>query len=274
MDNGCMAPADDRIDELYQLPLDEFTPARNALAKELGDAAIKQLEKPNVAAWAVNQLYWRERAIYDDVIKTSAQLRTAYKQKLAGKEADVRAVEVFHNEAMRKAKEAVRRMLSEAGNKGAESVMMPVAETLDALPTTDPPGRLTKPLRRTGFEALEGVTIAAKPKVPAAKVEPKKTAAEKDTEKDRKQREADQQELAMTKERLRFAEAAEREAEASLVRARRTLERAERTRERIEGELDEANIAERGARKELASSESAYAKAQAERERLDKKVRG
>jgi hypothetical protein len=168
----------------------------------------------------------------------------------------------------------VRRILSDAGSKGAESVMMPVAETLDALPTTDPPGRLTRPLRRTGFEALEGVTIAVKPKVPAPKIEPKKTTAEKDTAQDRKKREADQQELAMTKERLRFAEAAEREAEASVVRARRTLERAERTRERIEGELEEANVAERGARKELASSESAHAKAQAERDRLDKKLRG
>ena len=68
----------------------------------------------------------------------------------------------------------------------------------------------------------------------------------------------------MAKERLRFAEAAERESEASLDRAKRTLERAERTRERIEGELEEATIAERGARKELVSSESAHAKARRE----------
>jgi len=90
-----MARADDRIDELYQLPLDEFTPARNALAKELGDGGIKKLEKPNVAAWAVNQLYWRERKLYDEVIKTAEQLRTAYKQMLAGKPADVRRSRCF-----------------------------------------------------------------------------------------------------------------------------------------------------------------------------------
>jgi len=264
---------DDQIDQLYQLPLDEFTGARNALAKDSGDSGVKKLEKPNVAAWAVNQLYWRERKLYDEVIKTSGQLRTAHKQVLAGKAADVRAAEVFHNESMRKAKDAIRRMLEEAGNKGADAIMMPIAETLDALPSGDPPGRLTKPLRRTGFEALQGLTIAARPKE-APKVEPKKTAAEKETDKDRRKREADQQELLMAKERLRFAEAAEREAAASLDRARRTLERAERTRERIEGELEEANIAEKGARKELASSESAHAKARAERERLDRKIRG
>lgn len=268
-----MARADEKIDELYQLSLDEFTPARNALARELGDSSIKKLDKPNVAAWAVNQLYWRERKLYDGVIKTSGQLRTAYTQKLAGKPADVRAAEVFHAEAMRKAKDAIRRILEQAGSKGADAVMMPVGETLDALPTTDPPGRLTRPLRRTGFEALQGVTIAAKPAT-SPKAEPKKIATEKETDKERRKREADQEELAMAKERLRFAEAAEREAEASVDRAKRTLERAERTRERIERELDEANVAENGARKALASSESAHARARAERERLDQKVRG
>ena len=107
--------SDERIDDLYQLPLDEFTAARNALAKELGDNAIKKLEKPNLAAWAVNQLYWHERKLYDEVIKTSTQVRTAYKQQLAGKSADVKAAEVFHAEAMRKAKDAIRRMLEAAG---------------------------------------------------------------------------------------------------------------------------------------------------------------
>lgn len=265
---------EEQIDQLYQLPLDEFTDARNTLAKASANNAIKKLEKPNLAAWAVNQLYWHERKLYDDVIKTAGQLRAAFKQQLAGKTANVRAAEVFHNQALRAAKDAIRRILEAAGNKGADAVMMPITETLDALPTTDPPGRLTKPLRRTGFEALQGVTIAARPKAEPAKLEPKKAPAERDSEKDRRKREAEQQELLMAKERLRFAEAAEREAEASLDRARRTLERAERTRERIEGELDEATIAEKGARKELASSESAQAKARAERERLQNRIRG
>src|SRR6187397_2507257 len=97
---------EEQIDELYKLPLDEFTSARNELAKASADTAVKKLEKPNVAAWAVNQLYWRERKLYDEVIKTSGQLHTAYKQQLAGKASDVRAVEVFQKEAMRRAKDA------------------------------------------------------------------------------------------------------------------------------------------------------------------------
>jgi hypothetical protein len=261
---------DSQIEELYQLPLDEFTGARNALAKSSGDASVKKLEKPSLAAWAVNQLYWRQRKIYDELIKTSGQVRAAHQQLLAGKSADVRAPEAFHGEAMRKSKDAIRAILEAAGHSASDGVMTPITETLDALPTMDPPGRLTKPLRRTGFEALQGVTIAARPAKPVApKIEPSKPAAG-DSEKDRKKREADQQQLAMARERLRFAEAAEREAAASLDRARRTLDRAERTRERIEGELEEATVAEKSARKEVASSESALQKARAESARLKK----
>ena len=264
--------AGDSIDQLYQLSLDEFTAARNALAKETGDSAIKKLEKPNLAAWAVNQLYWRERKLYDDLIKTSGQVRTAYKAMLGGKAADVKAAETFHAEAMRKAKDAIRRILEAAGNNTSDAVMTPVTETLDALPTTDEPGRLTKPLRRTGFEALQGVTITTKPKPAVPKIEPKKSAAEKETEKQRERREQEQQELAMAKERLRFAEAAEREAEAALERATRALDRAAKTRERIEGELEEAATVEKAASKEADAAESALHKARAERDRLAKKV--
>ena len=268
-----MATSDsgDPVDALYRGPLDQFTAARNALAKETGDSAIKTLEKPSLAAWAVNQLYWHQRNLYDEVTKTSVQVRTAYTQKLAGKSADVRPAEVFHAEAMRKARDAIRGILESAGSSAADAVMTAVTETLDALPTTDPPGRLTKPLRRTGFEALQGVTIAAKPSRPVTRPETKKPAAD-ETERERKKREADQQEQAMTRERLRFAEAAEREADASVDRARRALERAERTRERIEGELEQATAAERAARKELSASESASEKAKAERDRLRKKI--
>jgi hypothetical protein len=275
-----MTTLDQQVDELYQQSLGEFTAARNALAKESGHNSIKKLEKPSLPAWAVNQLYWRERTLYDEVVKTSVQVRTAYTQMLAGKSADVRAVDTFHAEAMRRAKDAIRRILAEAGNSAADAVMTPVTETLDALPTEDTPGRLTKPLRRTGFEALQGVTIAARPSSakategrPKAAVE-KKSAIEKETEKQKEQREAERQELAMAKERLRFAEAAEREAEAALDRAKRALERAERTRERIEREFDEAATAEKAAQKELATARSTYDKAQADRERLRKKIGG
>lgn len=267
------APSDDGIDRLYRLGLDEFTAARNALAKETGDAAIKKLEKPVLAAWAVNQLYWHERKLYDEVIKTSGQVRTAHQQMLAGKASDVKAAEVFHAEAMRKAKAAIRRFIEAGGNTASDAVMTPITEMLDALPTTDTPGRFTKPFRRTGFEALHGVTISAKPSFAKASEGRPATGASKDSgtgDADEARRQRD--ELLMAKERFRFADAAAREAEAVLERAQRALERAARTRERVEKELEEAAAAEQAAAKEVSASESAVQKARAERVRLAKQI--
>ena len=61
---------DAAIDRLYQLPLDEFTAARNALAKELGKegAPVKTLAKPPAAAWAINQVFWQRRPAFDALI--------------------------------------------------------------------------------------------------------------------------------------------------------------------------------------------------------------
>ena len=266
------ASLDDRVNELYQLPLDEFTAARNALAKETGDTLVKKLEKPNLAAWTVNQLYWRERKIYDDVIKAAERMRAVYKQMLAGKNAAVRGAEEIHQEALREAKQAAKRLLEEGGHPNPEVVMMPVAETLDARPGEEPPGRLTKPLRRMGFNVLEGVPISAKAgPIRSKAAADKKPPAKEQTAKERRASDAEEREAAMNRERLRFAEAAEREAEASLDRAKRAVERAERTRERIERELKEAADAEKSALKEQAHAEKALEKAAAERERLSRK---
>ena len=267
------ASLDDRIDKLYQLPLDEFTAARNTLAKESSDTSVKKLEKPNLAAWTVNQLYWRERKIYDDVIKAAERMRVVYKQMLAGKNADVRGAEEIHQEALREAKQAAKRILEEGGHPNADAVMMPVAETLDALPGEEPPGRLTKPLRRMGFNVLEGVPISAKAgPIRSKSAAEKKAPAKEQTARERRASEAEEREAAMTRERLRFAEAAEREAEGSLDRAKRAVERAERTRERIERELKEATDAEKSAVKEQIAAEKALEKAAGERERLSRKL--
>jgi len=267
VDNEVMAALEEQIDRLYQLPLEEFTAARNALAKASGDSSVKKLEKPVVAAWAVNQLYWHERKLYDEVIKTSGQMRTAHQQMLAGNASDVKAAEVFHANAMRKAKDAIRKIVEAAGNAASDGVMTPVTEMLDALPTTDRPGRFTKPFRRTGFEALHGVTISPRPSERAPRPESRSLD---DGDVARRKREAE--ELAMAKERLRFADAAQREAEAALERAQRALERAERARERVEKELEEAAAAEQAAIQEVSSSESTLRKVQSEREKLAKKV--
>lgn len=266
---------DDPIDRLYQLPLDEFTPARNALAKAAGKGApeIKRLEKPNAAAWAVNQLYWRQRKLYDSLNAASEKLRAAYRQQLAGKSSDVKGAETAHRELVKQATLAAREILEAAGNASAP-VMEAIRETLDTLPGADRPGRLTRPLKRTGFEALQGFTVSATPKPikTAPQRAPQQPPAKQLSPKERKADKAEERERKMTTERLRFAEAAEREAEAALERTRRAVERAQRVRERVEGELAEASEAEKKLRKEETARESAYDKAVAERERLSRRL--
>ena len=51
-------------DELYALPLGDFTAARDARAKELKGtdlaAAVKAMKKPSLAAWIINLLVRRD----------------------------------------------------------------------------------------------------------------------------------------------------------------------------------------------------------------------
>lgn len=153
-----MADLDAEIDRLYQLPLGEFTPARNALAKSLKDPAIRELEKPQVPAWAVNQLYWRERAVYGRLTRASGLLREEHRKLLGGRPSDIREAERAHREAIREATEAVRQILKEAGLAASPATLQAVHETLEALPH-EPPGRLARPLKPQGFEALSGISV-------------------------------------------------------------------------------------------------------------------
>src|SRR5215471_13222630 len=93
---------DDEIGRLYRLGLDEFTSARNALAKQSGgDAArVRELKKPSVPAWAVNQLYWRDRPTWDALIAGAENARNVNRAVLAGKNGDVRAANAVHDEAI------------------------------------------------------------------------------------------------------------------------------------------------------------------------------
>ncbi|WP_296607153.1 hypothetical protein [Nocardioides sp.] len=71
----------DIADELYGLPLADFTPARDARAKQLKgtDLAkqVKALRKPSVAAWVVNLLVRRETEQVEQVLSVGAALREA-----------------------------------------------------------------------------------------------------------------------------------------------------------------------------------------------------
>ena len=169
-----MAPRglEGEIDRLYQLPLEAFTPARNALAKGAGTEAarLRALTKPPTAAWAVNQLYWRNPDVWNALLAAADNARRAHRAVLAGKSGDVRAANKVHDEAVDKALKATLALLAQAGHPATDVTKHAIGTTLRALPGDEPPGRLTRPLQPAGFDTLAGLSVAAgaiKPLKPA-----------------------------------------------------------------------------------------------------------
>ena len=235
-----MSALDTKIDDLYQLPLGEFTGARNALAKTLkGDdaALVRALAKPTVVPWAANQVYWRARSTHDRLMKSGQTLRAAQIAALEGRTADVRAAGDAHRRAINDAVAEAERLAAPAGAKPNADVLARTFEAL-SLGTKAPeqPGRLTKELQPAGFEALAGLGNLANLELKTKNLElapkPEKAPANDERRTPNVAREEKAARLA-AEEAARVAaerktrEAAVRDAEAQVARAEMT-ERASR----------------------------------------------
>ena len=235
---------DEHIDELYRGPLTEFTAARNALVKTQrgADASrIRKLVKPSVVAWAVNQVYWHARKIYDQLIKSGERLRQAQIAALEGKKAaDVRDASDAHRRAIADAVKEAQRLASAAGSQPGPDALMRTFEALSlASEPPEPPGRLTKELQPAGFEALTGVTPKSVVHIGAPKrgaLEPKEPAPDgrgvrlqPDRAREREEAAAARRKAAEDKKRqadIAKAEAAVQRARAAEGLARKTFDRA------------------------------------------------
>src|SRR4051812_24709968 len=88
---------DESIGELFSLPLQDFTGARNDLAKRLTKAGTKQaaatvkaLRKPSITAWALNQLVRDRSDEVDALLDSGEKLRRAHAKALEGDASDLR----------------------------------------------------------------------------------------------------------------------------------------------------------------------------------------
>jgi hypothetical protein len=292
-----MAQLDDEIDRLYQLPAAEFVAARNVLAKQAGPgaASVKNLQKPNAPAWAVNQLYWTRRKTFDKLIDAANKLRAAHSQMLSGKRADVTAAEAAHRDAVKTASAEVREILSQAGDPATAATMMAVSDTLQALPGPERPGRLVRPLKPRGFEALAGLVpgAAAASKrlaeiVPIGRgraAAPERTAKESagDTGKlseaatrraeaeAKRQAEIKKQHLEKLDAEIRAARSAERQAETTLSRTRDALARVARQTEELKKELEALSDKAQELAEQVRRQEIAARQASTERMRLEER---
>lgn len=222
-------------DHLYGLPLDEFTPARDALAARLrkeGDreaaAEVKKLRKPSLAAWAVNQVARRD---HDDV-KRLLDLREALEQA-----ADASSLRGASDERRRLIAALVARaevVLDQAGRSSSATTIQAITQTFhaagdeadrDALVH----GRLTRELTPSGFGGFalgdfEEPASQSDPKLEQKRQRAQELAAE-----------ADQAEEEAT--RLEAQEAA---AERALQRARAESDAARRAAEQARSHADRA----------------------------------
>ena len=206
-----------QIDDLYRAPLGSFIASRNALAKTLTGAdaqRVKRLAKPTLVPWAVNQVYWRARAVFDRLMKTGERVREAQVAALEGKKADVRAASDAHRRAISEAVQQATTIAEAEGSHPASDALMRTFEAISLTQSPEgAPGRWTDALQPAGFEALTGITVAnrkSEVSSPKSEAESKKAAAaRKKAEAEEKKREAEikKAEAAVERARRRMAEA-------------------------------------------------------------------
>jgi hypothetical protein len=225
------ASDDEQIDELYRGPLSEFTASRNALVKTVRGAdatRLRKLAKPTSVAWAVNQVYWNARKIYDQLLKSGERVRKSQIAALEGKKADVREASDAHRRAIADAVKEGQRLAAAAGSQPGADALMRTFEALSlAAEPPEPPGRLTKELQPAGFEALTGVAPKPVERSTTPKPAEKRAAPAAAPPVDlkalaRQHKEAEARKAAEEKARL----AAEKKRQAAIRKAEAAVERA------------------------------------------------
>ena len=252
-------------DDLYGLPLERFTPERNALAKALRAAGhrdeagrVAAMRKPSVAAWAVNQLVRTQRRAVSALLKAGDALRQAQSELVAGRgNADnLRKASERERAAVDELVEKARGLLSSEGRELGEGTLARVSETLHAAALDDDArarvqeGLLERELRHVGLGS--GAAVVATEPVRHGR----RGSAAKTKEVDRARA-----------KRAEAARKAEAEARRALERASRELKNAERARDRAAQSLEEAEAAVGAARKRAEQAAREHARAQRELER-------
>ena len=263
---------DERVDELYGLPLSEFTPRRDALAKELRKAGereaadrVKSLRKPSAAAWVVNQLARTQRRDAKRLLDSGAKLRDAYEKLSAGRgdAADLRRASEEQRQAAAALLELAPGLLDREGQSPSRATLDKVGETLHAVGLEDDArrefeaGRLTRERQASGLPLMGGPAPAAPAPARAPKRARGKKPAREEDDGAAERRARAKQALKEARQEHRARERAVTEAERELEGARREAERVQSRLEHATTALEQAQAAEAEAQKRVADAESA-----------------
>ncbi len=252
-----MAAALEReLDALYQLPLDQFTSARNELAKRLradGQAEqaeqVKALRKPTVAVWLANRLVREDELDVQRLLKAGESLA-----KTQAKVAQGQSAETFLD-ARREEQRALERLARTAQRLAksegvGRSAIDRATQTLRAASLTDEgrrllkQGRLTEELQPPGFEALAGMNFAP------PKRHSERPSAQTETQGDRRRA------LKEARESLHHLSAEERQLRNAARSAAHAAERSEMEARRKRGEADHAQAEADEARVRIEAAEA------------------
>lgn len=246
-------------DELYALSLADFTPARDAKAKQLKGtdlgAAVKKLKKPSLAAWVVDLLVRRETEQVEQVLTVGEALREA-QQAMSGD--DLRALTRQRRQLTAAVTQQARSLAADAGVKVTQSVADQVEATLTAAMVDERcaqavrSGLLVAALTATGVDDVDVAAAVAAPAALGFTATPREAAAPgppslhvvPDPD-------AEQKALAAAREALADAEAERGQAEEGHDAATQDVEQLEARSMQLQSEIDEL-------RRRLAELETAY----------------
>lgn len=237
--------------ELYGLPPEEFTSARNARAKEAtaaGDpdlaAQVQSLRKPTTAAWLLNQLVRAHADEVAQVLSLGAELRAAQGTVAAD---ELRALDRQRRRLTHAVAQQARVLGRDAGRRVSEQVAAAVEETLRSA-MVDPDagealssGLLTDTFSATGVEPVDLRAVVAlgapeAPPAPAAAASAASHARRSAGQRKDSAAEAGDERAARDAARRRAVDGARRE----LAEAEAVLEKAEELSGRARVEADAA----------------------------------
>jgi hypothetical protein len=283
------------VGELYALPPDEFTTARNERAKEAkaaGDKGLAQtigkLRKPSSAAWIINQLVRHHADEIDQFLAVGAALREAQSQLDADQ---LKELSRSRHQVVSAVGRQARALGRQLGHPVSESVAGEVEQTLRAA-LADPDaadavagGQLTRTLDYaglgdtrvdlTGAVAVPGtpapVRSTGTPAAPAAAPAPPRKDAEerRRAELEAAERDAEEGEQAAAEAEERLAEA-ERRAGAAEDRRRELEVRVADLEEQLEAAREAVSDAGRDVRQAGRERDRASRHAETARSAADK----
>jgi hypothetical protein len=246
-----MAGFDRELDGLFGVPLDEFTQARNDLAKRLKaeqDAAhaeeVRALPKPTLPVWTINQLMRLDRGGIRALLDAGDELRAAQGQLLGGEDARdaARAATAHERQAVERLIERARAILADTGRPATAAVLERIGTTLRAAAVTDEgrvlleTGRLTAELEPPGFDAFAAGDAPSR-------LHKKPARGRDELAERREQRAQAQRRKRKLQDQAKTAERAAREAERQAEQAEQTAARARRKAQEARAEADAAAAA-------------------------------